>query len=152
MTKKFYYDVLSKLLWAKNIYTHKSTLNKTLSAFKELKDEKLLSVCKLKETFHERNLEGLELFLINIRIMFIIWLTHSNYENIGKFKKVFSIRVIKIIVIQTLEKLARVIRFLLMYVLLINLNTIPLYFQQECEYYQEGEKTISFVYIPSVIK
>ena len=36
---------------------------------------------------------------------------HSNYENIGKFKKVISIRVIKIIVIQTLEKLAREIRF-----------------------------------------
>ena len=58
MTKKFYYDVLSKLLWAKNIYTHKSTLNKTLSAFKELKDKKLLSVCKLKETFHERFYPG----------------------------------------------------------------------------------------------
>lgn len=77
---------------------------------------------------------------------------HSNYENIGKLKKVISIRVIKIIVIQTLEKLAREIRFLLMYVLLINLNSIPLYFQQECEYYQEGERTISFVYIPRVIK
>lgn len=36
---------------------------------------------------------------------------HSNYENIGKLKKVISIRVIKIIVIQTLEKLAREIRF-----------------------------------------
>ena len=36
---------------------------------------------------------------------------HSNYENTGKLKKVISIRVIKIIVIQTLEKLAREIRF-----------------------------------------
>lgn len=69
MTTKLHYDIFPKLLRPKNIYC-KNTSNKILSPFKELKEEKSQSICKLKETIHGGNLEGLEIFLINIRIMF----------------------------------------------------------------------------------
>lgn len=127
----------------KNIYTHKSTLNKTLSAFKELKDEKLRSVCKPKLFMKGilKDWKYFQLILENVSSSDLCIVIMKTLEN---SKRCFLYEVIKIIVIQTLEKLASEIRFLLMYFLLINLNRIPLYFQQECEYYQEGEGTISF--------
>ena len=95
MTIKLYYDVLPK-----QKYTHKSTLNKTLSAFKELKDENLLSICKLKLFMKGilKDWKYFKLILENVSSSDLCIVITKTLEN---SKRCFLYEVIKIIVIQT---------------------------------------------------